>query len=335
MESTKKYNYCLDFLKGIACILIVFSHCMFPGTFGIAVKAMRRFCVPFFFMVSGYFYLSDKTLNVNERKRKVWHICKITIWASLFYIVFGIIQTIFSQSPLGPYSWKDLLFFLGCNKPFFIAGEMWFLYALLYVYLALVFINQEWYRRNSGKIALVCLSLYVFLAQGLYVAGFSLQNIVYKNWLIEGMGFFSLGFVLHQHQEKLKISNKVLLVVIILTTILSLIERYYLGRNFGVNISSIPQVLALMIYAVNNPSRHEGAIQRMGRDCSLMIYVLHPAIGISMNWIYQHIGIWDNMPARYLEPLLVVVLSILSAFAFNAVVRTYRHRESLLKQLNE
>ena len=321
MENKKEYNSCLDFLKGIACILIVFSHCMFPGTLGIAVKAMRRFCVPFFFMVSGYFYMSDKTLNVKERKRKVWHICKITFWATLFYLVFGIIQTVLYPSSFEPFSWKDILIFLGCNKTFFITGEMWFLYALLYVYLVLVFVNPEWYRRNSGKIAVVCLTLYVFLAQGLYVVGYSLQNIVYKNWLIEGLGFFSLGFVLHQHQEKLKISNQVLWVIIILSTILSLVERYYLGRNFGVNISSIPQVLALMIYAINNPLRHEGWIQRLGRDCSLMIYILHPAIGQSMDHIYQLIGIWDNMPARYLEPLLVVVLSILSAIAFNAIVR--------------
>lgn len=171
METPKEYNSCLDFIKGIACILIVFAHCEFPGVFGIAVKAIMRFCAPFFFMVSGYYYLSDKTLNVNERRRKAWHICKITIWASLFYLAFGIIQTILSPSSFGTFSWKDVFVFLGCNKVLFITGEMWFMYALLYVYLALVFINQGWYRRNSGKITLICLSLYVFLAQGLYVAG--------------------------------------------------------------------------------------------------------------------------------------------------------------------
>ena len=322
MEQKKQYNYCFDFIKGIACISVVFLHCAFPGTLGLAVKAVSRFCVPLFFMVSGYYYLSDKTFNVSERKRKVLHICKITIWSTLFYFAFGIVQTILYPSPLESFSWIDVLVFLGCNKPFFITGEMWFMYALLYVYLALVFVNQEWYRRNSGKIALVCLSLYVFLAQGLYGAGFSLQNIAYKNWLIEGMGFFSLGLVLHQHQKKLKISNKVLLVVVILATILSLFERYYLGRNFGVNISSIPQVVALMIYAVNNPSRHEGLIQRLGRDCSLMIYILHPAVWHSMDGIYQLIGIWGNMSALYLEPMLVAGLSIISAIAFNAIVRS-------------
>lgn len=55
LKEQKQYNYCLDFLKGIACMFVVFMHCEFPGITGIAVQAISRFCVPFFFMVSGYF----------------------------------------------------------------------------------------------------------------------------------------------------------------------------------------------------------------------------------------------------------------------------------------
>ena len=51
----KHYNYCLDFIKGLACIFVVLMHCEFPGVTGVAVQAISRFCVPFFFMVSGYF----------------------------------------------------------------------------------------------------------------------------------------------------------------------------------------------------------------------------------------------------------------------------------------
>ena len=52
----KPYNYCMDFLKGLACIFVVFIHVKFPGDFGQAVQAIARFAVPFFFMVSGYYY---------------------------------------------------------------------------------------------------------------------------------------------------------------------------------------------------------------------------------------------------------------------------------------
>ena len=97
----KQYNYCLDFIKGIACIFVVFMHCEFPGITGTLVQAISRFCVPLFFMVSGYFcYRSvatqqgDAVTNCSQWlfNKKVKHILKITINASLFYLLFVIIQ---------------------------------------------------------------------------------------------------------------------------------------------------------------------------------------------------------------------------------------------------
>lgn len=61
---SKQYNYCLDFVKGLACIFVVLMHCEFPGLLGTAVQAISRFCVPLFFMVSGYFcFKPEITLN--------------------------------------------------------------------------------------------------------------------------------------------------------------------------------------------------------------------------------------------------------------------------------
>lgn len=64
MTTTKKqYNYCLDFLKGIACIFVVFMHCEFPGVTGVVVQAISRFCVPFF---SWYLVTSVSDLFCNR-----------------------------------------------------------------------------------------------------------------------------------------------------------------------------------------------------------------------------------------------------------------------------
>ena len=67
--SKREYNYCLDFIKGIACICVVFMHCEFPGVLGTAIQCVSRFCVPFFFMVSGY-YCYDAKKNTTEEKTK-------------------------------------------------------------------------------------------------------------------------------------------------------------------------------------------------------------------------------------------------------------------------
>lgn len=324
--ANKQYNYCLDFIKGIACIFVVFLHCEFPGTTGVVVQAFSRYCVPFFFMVSGYYYCNEKTLEKTERKRKAIHIGRITAWATLFYILFGCIQFFVLYDISLTFSLKDIVAFLFCNQMFFIVSQMWFLYALLYVYVVLVFLNPDWFRNHCLQIATVCLLFYVCLAQGLHLAGIRVPNCVYKNWLIEGFGFFALGFSLHLFGEKISLNNKSLLWIIAITTVLSIAERYLLGRDFGVNICSIPQATALMLYAINNPDRQQGAIQRLGRDCSMMVYILHPAVWHTIDGIYKVLGITCNMPAQYIKPIIVACLSIIGALAFNFIVSTFQNK---------
>ena len=280
-------------------------------------------------MVSGYYYLSDKTLDVAERKRKALHISKITAWATLFYILFGLIQSLVTHTVWVDCSLFNIAAVLGFNQMFFVVSQMWFLYALLYVYIALIFLNQDWYRKNTLKIAIFCLCLYVIFAQGLHIGRIHVPNYVYKNWLIEGFGFFSLGLALRQYQDRIMFSNKILLWCVALTTVLSVVERYLLRRDFGVNICSIPQVTALMLYAINNPSRHAGVIQRLGRDCSMMVYILHPAIWHSMDGLYRIVGISNNMPAQYLKPILVAGLSILLAIVFNIIVKFFSRKNAV------
>ena len=52
----KKQNECLNFFKGIACILVVSLHVRFPveAVDGV-IQCIARFAVPLFFMISGYY----------------------------------------------------------------------------------------------------------------------------------------------------------------------------------------------------------------------------------------------------------------------------------------
>ena len=78
-------NDCLDFLKGLACIFVVFMHCEFPGLLGVIVQCVSRFSVPLFFMVSGYFcFRADGSTNYL---RKIKHIALIILGAVIFYLI--------------------------------------------------------------------------------------------------------------------------------------------------------------------------------------------------------------------------------------------------------
>lgn len=320
MVAQKQYNYCLDWIKGIACIFVVFMHCEFPGMLGVAVQAISRFCVPFFFMVSGYYCYKNSPVSMSERKRKVLHILKITIYASLFYILFSLIQNwIWGDVSLSVRK-KDVIAFVLFNHMKVIVSQMWFLWALLYVYVLYLWIGgQAWYKRYSMPIVVACFALYVVLAQGLHIAGISVPNFVYKNWFIEGLGFFTLGYILHQYQDRIKIQNNALLALVFVFTILSLVERYLLGRDFGVNICSVPQVVSLFLYGINNPTRHEGMLQKLGKTCSIFVYILHPFVWHSLERVYSAMHIENNTIALYMMPLLVLGITILLSIICNNV----------------
>lgn len=334
---TKQYNYCLDFIKGVACICVVLMHCEFPGKLGIIVQTLSRFCVPFFFMVSGYFATNLATINTGKSwlfNRKVIHIAKITFWASLFYFVFALAQNWIWHDVSLKVSKSQALIWLFFNEPTVIVGQMWFLFALLYDYILLTILDKVKANKFEYVMGVVMLVLFFFMGQGLYLIGggipvpqfviddysgmvphmennrIPIPNFLYRNFLFEGFAFFMLGRTIRNNKEKLKVSNTVLLIVFFVSTVLCLVERQIMGRDFGVCICSLPQVLALFIYGINNPMRCEGIIQRLGRDCSMLVYILHPFVWHTMERVYVGIGVSENVAALYFLPIIVVVLSI-------------------------
>ncbi|MBR4673554.1 MAG: acyltransferase family protein [Victivallales bacterium] len=129
----KQHNYSIDFIKGVACIFVVFIHCKFPGYLGTSVNAVSRFSVPFFFMVSGYFSYSSGKFDA---KRKIKHIGKITFFASLFYLLVAVVKNHCSVSSiLEACSLMGVLKLLLFNETIIFALHLWFLFALLYDYI--------------------------------------------------------------------------------------------------------------------------------------------------------------------------------------------------------
>lgn len=176
IKEAKQYNYCLDYIKGIACICVVLMHCEFPGKLGIIVQTMSRFCVPFFFMVSGYFAsnlaqnpTSDKKLLIFNKK--VIHIAKIAFYASLFYLAFAVIQYLIWHDMSLKVNKSNVLIFLFFNEPFIITGQLWFLFALLYDYILISVLDRFKSQKLEYVLGIVMLVLFFFMGQGLHLIG--------------------------------------------------------------------------------------------------------------------------------------------------------------------
>lgn len=326
-------------------MFVVFMHCEFPGIMGVAVQAISRFCVPFFFMVSGYFcfrpYYQDGSskpilaLNGGGYKsssigKKVAHIAKITLYASLFYMVFELLQVIFVNGHGLIVTKSSLFFWAVFNQPIsLIAGQYWFLFALLYAYIFYWILGKIGLLRYAYILAALLFVVYIVLAQGAHLAGYGIPNMIYRNWLVEAFPYFMLGHWIHENQEKISITNRTLIAIIAVSTLLCWVERYLMGRDFGVNIVTIPQVFALFVFGVKNPSRHEGIIQRIGKDCSMMVYILHPVVWHSLESVYSKLGLNENILALYLMPVFVLLLSIVFAIVFNKLVAAVKKKPAV------
>lgn len=198
------------------------------------------------------------------------------------------------------------------NEPFIIAGQYWFLFALIYVYILFALVVKFRLQQSAYYFAICMFASYILLAQGLHLLGIAIPNMIYRNFLVEGFAFFMLGHWIHQHQSTLQIiRNNTLFVLISVTTILCLVERYFIGRDFGVNIVTIPQVIGIFIYAINNPQKHKGVIQEIGKRYSMYVYILHPFVWHSLEYIYQYYGYIGNIYAMYCMPVIVIMVSLL------------------------
>ena len=297
-------------------------HCEFPGTVGIIVQAISRFSVPFFFMISGFFcyYPNELSYNTVTARRKITHICRIVLWASLFYLLFAFVLK-------GSYIVRryDVMAFGIFNQPFIVVGQLWFLFALLYDYIAFGLIWRGNRIRLFYWISAVLFVVYICLAQGAHLCGIKIPNMCYRNWLIEGLPFFFAGHWIHANQDKIRISDKVLILVFLITTLLCLVERRIMGRDFGMNIMTIPQVFALFIYAVKFPDRHKGTIQEIGKRYSMWVYILHPFVFRSMDIVFHHWSINTLVVVQWSRPVITVIITL----ALSAVCYSFLHRNKM------
>lgn len=304
----------MDAVKGLACIAIVFMHCEFPGRLGTLVQCLARFGVPFFFMVSGYFCHSPK--GRPDYGKKIRHVLEIVLWTTLFYVLVTPLYAPWEGWP----DFKALRNWVLFNKTFYIAGQMWFLFALLYDYALFAIFDRKALRWVPWVAVPAGIAVYIAMAQGAHLAGIKIPNMWYRNFLIEGFSLFSLGYLLRTNAGRLRVSNRLLWIVLAVSTLLCPVERALLGRDFGVNIVTFPQVTALFLLCVRNPAWGEGSRPAiLGLKYSMLVYVLHPAVWHLLDRFYAAAGIAGNTAVAYLRPLLCAAGAVCAAVAFTAV----------------
>ena len=130
-------NISIDVLRILACALVVLHHTKIDSSNSIlhllyaASFTITRCAVPLFFMISGYLLISQSGDAMSFLKKRFDRIIvPLLVWLlvyNLFFVISG-----------GVTNWKDFLFSFFSLEA---APHLWFLYALIGVYLLIPIVS--------------------------------------------------------------------------------------------------------------------------------------------------------------------------------------------------
>lgn len=321
-------NTTFDLFKGIACIGIVLIHSPFPKPLGTGVQAFARFGVALFFCISGYYLSSEEKIDQSAIIRKIHHILILIAGAELFYSAFAfVINKLYDAGRRADYI--EAAFKKGWFEKYIILNQppvyayLWFLYALLTVYLLVLLFIPTRKRlavisRFLAPVLLICIILLQeFHDFGLIKNSFQLyssETVFLRSsfFLFRAAPFFLIGFLLFEYREwvkSLSISRAVLIAGIILFEAISVIEGYIFPAS-QFYMGNIIACLLIMVLGIKYPRIKLQPFLYIGTELSTLVYIYHIAVFQTLNKIYMKVGLSESLLCNYIKPVFVVLITI-------------------------
>lgn len=318
-------NFHLDQMRVISCIMVIAIHVCniynraFPDLsqidYSIAafINSFSRISVPIFFMVSGAL-MAGREPNIKKSLDRFLKYFIITIFWCVFYFIWGI--TYLDKT----FDYHDIL-----TTP--TSKHLWFLYALLSIYLALPLI-QTLIRNLSDKIFYYMLILFGVSVFGGYILDFIGVSVQYPIAIIsqnQYLFFFVLGYVLYNKKDKITEKTKYIglvfvvcgVAVTVCTCVVSFIQNvhkdvFFQYRNPMLVLASISAFIIMLRFPKNIPQAWEKFVRHVS-DNSFGIYVFH---AVFLNIIDKEF-IMYKVPAWIGILIFIAIIFILSDIFVN------------------
>lgn len=264
----------IDFTKGIAILLVVIGHVnsgLRESTVFINHKGfldyvdftIYNFHMPLFFAISGYLY--SKTTTVDNFEGYKNSIIKKVISLGIPYTVFSLsyclIKLMFSK-----YVNKGIDINILMQIPFKPIEFLWFLYALIGVFILVLTLDFKIKNKYLNLIILISL----FISTYLFDTSVAILNYTFKYSF-----YFYLGKILQCKSCVMK-SNKVFIISIILSIITNILVYY---RIADLDILKVVFAISLsyVVFVASNKLQNNNCINFLGKS-TLQIYLIHVPI---------------------------------------------------------
>lgn len=350
----ERYVY-LDVLKGIAILCVCSYHfswvnrICYQETMNLYDAIARLLfginciCVPMFFMVNGALVLKKEYSTSAWLKNMAVIVLQCLAWRFISIMIISMVNGLNPLEHGGKYLADAVFFgeFEGVNL-----SHMWFIYALVIVYLLMPFIKALFDRMEQKDnylpafLALMCVLCFATKSWITIVkiipvfGGIELENI--RNFLpFDGMYgpmlcYFILGGIIHKMKEKAKnISNAILVLCFAVSAVFLYVKWYveskaqgytYDNVFFGYDcIAGLVMTVSLFLLIMKQEERMrtlgshtKGTIAFIGRN-TMNVYYIHWILGFTLlPVIYEKVGAYDGILLNLLKSVsLVVICSIL------------------------
>ncbi len=336
-----KKNLTLELIKLFAAYMVVFVHVPFYGETGNIINALARFAVPLFFFISGFF---SYNISLEKIKGRTKRILIITVFSSVLYFLykiavllyFGNIYMVLSYFK-GFFNLKSMIDLFVFNLPFS-SGHIWYLLALIYVYIIYYFVTKF---RLSEKlifsVAFILLFLHILLSESQSVLGIVIPIHFVRNFALMGFPFFGIGLLTKKHQNKIQnVSNPILIIAIIIGCIESVVSQLLYGEK-ELHIGSLFIVFALVVIFIKYSDLKYPKGFYVLTDCSTYIYVFHILVSDVIYTLYSMCNIDINSVAllKYMHPIVVCIMStVLAVFITQASIILTKKTKNFIRNPN-
>lgn len=324
----KKQNECLNFLKGIACILIVYLHMGFPEPLGSVINVIAKMSVQLFFMISGYFaWNSSKEIALKKVPGKIKHTIVMICWAVAVSTLYQIIITAMKSGVTAAIvQWFETFTVKNTVKFFILTatshipgwGILWFIFSLLYCYIVYAIVLKFNCIKLAHGMILPLLLFHLSVRYFFVLNGVNFGSVYFQNWLLNGVPFFFLGHWIHQNHDDVvfRFSNHKLLLICLGGIIMANIEAHFVGY-MSFYFGTILQVVSSFIFALRNSNKKIcSVIAEIGEKDCFFVYITHPIVGGLLSIVV------GDLKNRFLYPyLLAIIVAIICVCMSRSVKR--------------
>lgn len=320
---SKQTNRCLNFVKGVAIMLIIVLHGEFPTYVGSIINMFSRWGVPVFFMTSGYFLYKEDGSHYSEEKfkKKIKRIVKLVLIYFVINITYELVRDTLiydfstaTKTLLNLVNLKNVVDTVLFNRTIVGVGG-WFLTGMLLAYIVMYFINKKDVYGKAYYTIIPLLMMQFVLAYVPYFLGHEIPVWYYRNTWFLALPCMLIGHYTHKHREKIQkmYPSNILCVIalLILGVGISTAERIFIG-GFSIYVGTIILALTCFWYAIKNPDNYYSErIEYIGANITLYMFLIHPFIIENTKRVAEYMGIYSSMAIQFALPVVNIIITTL------------------------